>query len=253
MAPRKKPAASKPATPAEPQRSAFATIARMQIATGGSGTMETNSEDEGVTPDVPEPEMGTQQDEGETPDQPTTETVEEPDKQALAKALKEARDDAIKWRARLRELEAAQKQRDDAELSEAERQAKRLQELEAELAERDSTTRRLALESAVALRSNALGIVDAEVAVAMLDRDALEYDADGRPDPASLDDALRRLIKQKPYLKVQQAAGSPANPARSEPMGETDAQRRARLFGGNAGIFEPDAARRLGGGVVNTD
>jgi hypothetical protein len=253
MAPRKKPPKPEPAQPAEPSRSAFATIARMQMTTGGSGTVDTNSEDAGVTPDVPEPEMGTEQNEGVTPEQPSTETVEDPDKQALASALKEARDDAIKWRARFRDMEAAQKQRDEAELTEAERQAKRLQELEAELAERDSTTRRLALESAVALRSNALGIVDAEVAVAMLDRDALQYDDSGRPDPESLDNALRRLIKQKPYLKVQQSAGSPANPARSEPLGETDAQKRARLFGGNAGIFEPEAARRLGGGVVNTD
>lgn len=215
--------------------------------------MEIDNGAEGVTPDATEPEMGTQQDEGVTPDQPTAENVEEPDKQALAGALKEARDDAIKWRARFREMEAAQKQREEAELTEAERQAKRLQELEAELAERDTTTRRLALESAVALRSNALGIVDAEVAVAMLDADALDYDADGRPVADSLDNALRRLIKQKPYLKVQQAAGSPANPARSEPLGETDDQKRARLFGGNAGIYEPDSARRLGGGVVTND
>ena len=103
------------------------------------------------------------------------------------------------------------------------------------------------------MRSNALGIVDAEVAVALLDTSALEFDDAGRPDPESLDSALKRLVKSKPYLKTQPPAASPANPARSEPMGETDAQRRARLFGGGGGIFDPDMARRLGGGVLHPD
>jgi hypothetical protein len=254
MGQRRKPAKPVPAAqPGASERSSFATIARMQMTTGGNGTVDTQSENEGVTPDVPEPATGTEQDQGETPIEPTAANAEDTDKQALSQMLKDARDDAIKWRSRFREMEAAQKDRDEAELTEAERREKRMQELEAELAERNEVTRRLALESAVAVRANALGIVDAEVAVAMLDRDAIDYDADGRPDSESLDNALRRLLKTKPYLKMQQSAGSPANPAKSEPIGETDAQRRARLFGGSSGIYDPDAARRMGGGVVNTD
>jgi hypothetical protein len=207
---------------------------------------------EGVTPEVPEPEMGTQQDQGEMP-APQAETAADDDTQALSDALKAARADAIKYRTRLREMEAEQQAKRDAEMTDSERQAKELADLRQELAQRDEQTRRLALESAVALRSNAMGIVDAEAAVKLIDTASLDFDDYGRPDSESLDQALKRLIKSKPYLKTQPPAASPANPARTEPAGETDAQRRARLFGGGGGIFDVDTARSLGGGVLNSD
>lgn len=171
---------------------------------------------------------------------------------AAEQALKQARSEAAKYRKRLRELEAQAEAAREAEMSETERLAKQLADAQQTLQERDAQTRSLALESAVAVRSNALGIVDAEVAVALLDREALDYDDSGRPDPESLDAALKRLIKSKPYLKQPVAPASPANPARSEPVGETDDQRRARLFGGGGGIFDPDTAARLGGGVITS-
>jgi hypothetical protein len=207
---------------------------------------------EGVTPEVPEPEMGTQQDQGETP-APQAATAADDDTQALSDALKAARAEAIKYRTRLREVEAEQQAKHDADLSDTERAIKRAAELEAQLEQQNQQTRRLALESAVALRSNAMGIVDAEAAVKLIDTAALDFDDYGRPDSESLDQALKRLIKSKPYLKTQPPAASPANPARTEPAGETDAQRRARLFGGGGGIFDVDTARSLGGGVLNSD
>lgn len=219
------------------------------IATGGSATVNDEAVDEGQVPDVAEPVTGTDVAQDATP---TAQDAEGDHEKAFSdKALKEARAEAAKYRKRLRELEAQQQQREEAELSEAERQAKRLVELEQAVAERDEQTRRLALESAVAMRSNALGIVDAEVAVKLLDPAALDFDDAGRPEPESLDQALRRLIKSKPYLKTQPPAASPANPARTEPLGETDEQRRARLFGGGGGMFDPSTAARLGGGVIN--
>jgi hypothetical protein len=168
-------------------------------------------------------------------------------------ALKDARAEAAKYRTRLRELEAQQQAAMEAELSESERQAKRLADMERTLEQQQQATRQLALEGAVAMRANALGIVDAEVAVALLDPASLDFDDTGRPDPENLDMALKRLIKAKPYLKTAQAPSSPANPARSEPVGETDAQRRARLFGGGGGMFDPVVAASLGGGVVNSE
>ena len=208
---------------------------------------------EGAMPEAPEPVMGTEvKQEGATPD-PVAETAAGDDTQALSDALKAARADAIKYRTRLREMEAEQQAKRDAELSDSERQAKELAELRQQMAERDEQTRRLALESAVALRSNTMGIVDAEAAVKLIDTASLDFDDAGRPDAESLDQALKRLIKAKPYLKTQPPAASPANPARTEPAGETDAQRRARLFGGGGGIFDADTARNLGGGVLHPD
>jgi hypothetical protein len=98
-----------------------------------------------------------------------------------------------------------------------------------------------------------MGIVDAEAAVKLLNTASLDFDEAGRPDSESLDQALKRLIKAKPYLKTQPPASSPANPARTEPAGETDSQRRSRLFGGGGGIFDADTARAMGGGVLNPD
>lgn len=215
--------------------------------------METKDAAMGEMPDAAPPAMGTEQDDmGAMPD-PQAEIAGADDTKALSEALKEARTDAIKWRTRLREMEAAAQAQKDAELSDAERQAKRIVDMEQQLAEQQAQTRSLALESAVAMRATALGIVDAEVAVKLLDSRSLDFDDLGRPDPESLDTALKRLIKSKPYLKTQPPAASPANPARSEPVGETDAQRRARLFGGGGGIFDPSMAQGLGGGVLNPD
>jgi hypothetical protein len=209
---------------------------------------------EGLEPeDVQTPPAGDDSGQEPTPDAQDAQDDQDNQQALNEKALKDARSEAAKYRKRLRELEAAHQAREEAELSESEKQARRMQQLEQALEEREVTTRRLALESAVAVRSNSLGIVDAEVAVALLDSSSLEFDDAGRPDPESLDNALRRLLKAKPYLKTQPPASSPANPARGEPIGETDAQRRARLYGGNSGIFDAEKARRMGGGVVGSD
>ena len=205
-----------------------------------------------MTPEAPEAVTATA--DSTTGQEPTPEG-EKPeggkDIEGLEAALREARNDAIKYRTRLRALEAAEQERADAELSEAERAAKRAAELEAQLAERDAQAQQLALESAVALKANSLGIVDAEAALALVDRAELDFDDAGRPTSASLDAALRHLLKTKPYLKTQPAPASPANPARTTPASETDEQRRARIYGGNAGIFDTGSAADHGGGVIS--
>lgn len=258
MAQRKQRATSQkaqpPTAPAPSGPDAFALRARQEMAPGGIETVSDTEVSEGQEPEATMPEMGTT-DEGQVPsaDGQEPEATDSSESLAAHKALKEARAEAAKYRKRLRDLEAQQQAAADAELSEQERNAKRLSEMEQQLAEQQTRTRSLALESAVAMRANALGIVDAEVAVALLDRDALDFDEFGRPDPEGLDLALKRLIKAKPYLRQPVAPASPANPARSEPVGETDAQRRARLYGGGVNVFDPDTAGRLGGGVVTNN
>lgn len=239
---------------AAPTPDAFALNAgAYQGATGGINTVSDTEVDEGQAPEDTTPEMGTA-DAGQepAPTAPEAEDTDSIDALAAHKALKDARAEAAKYRKRLRDLEAQQQQAAEAEMSEAERMAKRLAELEQQVQEQQTQTRSLALESAVAVRANALGIVDAEAAIALLDRDLLDFDEQGRPDPEGVDQALKRLIKAKPYLKQPVAPSSPANPARTEPVGETDAQRRARLFGGGGGLFDTDAASRMGGGVITT-
>jgi hypothetical protein len=71
---------------------------------------------------------------------------------------------------------------------------------------------------------------------------------------AQIQQALEALKEARPYLFQGQrqsnlASFNPAHGPQPEPK-ETDAQRRERIYGGGRGIFDPDKAPNLGGGVV---
>lgn len=121
--------------------------------------------------------------------------------------------EAAEYRRKLRELEAKVKADEDAKLSETERLQRRLAELEREQAlwQRERQERTLKYETMLA--ASRLGIVDPEAAYRLLDLSKLEFDEDGQPK--NLEQALRDLVKAKPYLAGQQTvtAGSPTNPA----------------------------------------
>jgi hypothetical protein len=229
----------------------LARLANHQITSGSTDTVSDTEVAETQEVDAPEPQEGTEGLAQEATPQ-AQDVAAEVDEKALARA-KELRSENASLRRRLKAIEEDQRKRDEADMTDQERTAKEAADLRTMLEKQQAETRSLALESAVAMRANTLGIVDAEAAVKLLDTGALDFDDIGRPDPESLDMALKRLIKAKPYLKTQPPAASPANPARTEPAGETDAQRRARLFGGGGGIFDVDTARSLGGGVLNPD
>ena len=212
--------------------------------------MEEQSEPKGEMPEAPQGETPAPADDPGVTPEPEAESAAGKNVEELEAKLREARNDAIKYRTRLREFEQADEERRRASLSEAEQKDLRLRELEAEIARRDDDSKRLALESAVAMKASTIGIVDPEAAIALLDPDLLDYGENGRPTDTSLDAALRHLVKSKPYLRTQPAAASPANPAKAEPKGETAEQKRARLFGGSSGLFDPASASSHGGGVI---
>lgn len=58
----------------------------------------------------------------------------------------------------------------------------------------------------------------------------------------------QELLKQLPQVKNQPKV-SPTNPANGE-MPETDAQKRARLFGSQGNVFDTQKIKESGGGVV---
>ena len=98
---------------------------------------------------------------------------------------------------RLQELE-------DAQLSEQERIAKERDDLLAERKELLESQQETNLKLAVYGRQQALGIVDADLAIAALDRAAIEWQ-DGQP--TNIADVLVSLLESKPILKgVPQAA-----------------------------------------------
>lgn len=205
-----------------------------------------------------EPQAGTDTSQVDTPKAPEADGSSSPE--TTADETAKARAEAAKYRRQLREtekrmqeLEAAEKARADAELSEAEKAARRAQELEAELEATRSRVRESLTEAAVTAAAARLGYADARDAVALMPRGELEYGDDGKPDPAAIDTALKALLAERPHLRAgHTAGGSPTNPARGGQTGETDQQRRARLYGGHptGGIFDTATAAARGGGVV---
>ncbi len=112
------------------------------------------------------------------------------------------------------ELKAAiQRQRETENASKTELQ--KAQEALAEYQKKEQAwaqeKRAQALQIAVQGASAKLGIVDAEVALALI-REKVQFDEQGRPQ--NVEAALTELVNQKPYLKGAVGGGNPTNPPR---------------------------------------
>jgi hypothetical protein len=99
----------------------------------------------------------------------------------------------------------------------ADKQKSEAQKLQEKLADYQKREQQWALEKrdtmlqiAVQAASAKLGIVDAEVALALI-RDTIEFDNDGKPQ--GVEAALSKLLADKPYLKAGTST-SPTNPPR---------------------------------------
>lgn len=250
MPPRRnpRPVADSPAT------DAWAEAARAHLTAQGAHSMSDTGQAEGQEPEAAE---GT----GQAPET-TQATGTTPEPTAAAddswKAeLKAARAEAAKYRTQLRALEAEATKEREAKLSDAERAVAEAERAKAEAEKLKAELATLALRAEVSAQAQALGFHEADVALALLDRGALEYGDDGRPQPDSVKAALATIAEARPYLVKQQGAASTGpggNPARQqgEPA-ETVDQRRARIYGGQVGgnpMIDAEAARRAGGGVV---
>lgn len=150
--------------------------------------------------------------------------------------------------AKLAEIEEANK-------TEADKVLERIAAAEAALAESKADNLRLAQErtdalvrSTVVAKATVLGFRDPADAVSMLDMAALELQDDGTV--AGADEALTALSEAKPYLLTGTAPHpqlGPTAPGRqSAQSGESDADRRARIYGGP--VSDPFSGE--GGGYV---
>ncbi len=131
-----------------------------------------------------------------------------------AEYVKRLRAEAAEYRKRMRELEQAVKQHEEAKLSETERLQKRLSELEREQATYQRERQERTLKYETMLQASRLGIVDPEAAYRLLDLTKIEFEDDGTPK--NVEAALKDLLKAKPYLASQQPSSiASTNPARS--------------------------------------
>ena len=177
-----------------------------------------------VTPDpTPEPETSEDVETTRPGLEPDREDVkaEEPKPTAVDRKLTK---ENSSLRKRLREVEAALKQREEAEMSEQEKQAHRLAELQDRYSAAEQRLRESALHLSVSSAANRLNIVDPDAAVKLVDTSTLEYDEESNKWDG-IDDALAALVEERPWL-VKPAAPTPT-PKETSPA--NPARRRARL------------------------
>ncbi len=154
--------------------------------------------------------------ESETPAVVETETPESEAKTFGEDYVKDLRTESAKYRKRAQEAEAKVKEQEQADLSAIEK---------AEAAAKDATGRVTQLENllhaertrnAVTLAAAKMSFRDASDALSMIDTDDLTYDDEtGKPTAKSINGALQRLAKDKPYL-VDTGAGSADGGARGD-------------------------------------
>lgn len=210
---------------------------------------EANTQQVEQQPQTETPTTGTGQTKTET-EAPRTFTQEEVNKflgdERRRERAKFADYDDLKTKAaRLQEIE-------DANKTEAQKQADKYAAIEAQLAELKGQNARLVEErvravmhASVAAAAMKEGFVDPDDAWAFVDTSALKVDESGKV--TGVDEAIKALAKAKPHLLRKQAQLGPTNPGKGgAESGETDAQRRARLNGYSDSPF----GRSHGGGLV---
>jgi len=146
--------------------------------------------------------------------------------------INKLREQEKQYKKELKELEAlrADKQaREEAEMTELEKAQKQLAEVQAKNAEMQSAIWR----SQAAIEANLPSIFADRVKGSTLD--------EMKEDALKLAEALPKS-KVNPSLK-------PTDPANAE-MKETEADKRRKYFGNQANVFDVDAIRAQGGGVV---
>ena len=148
------------------------------------------------------------------------ETAHQEEKVFDAQYVSKLRDEAAKYRTRLREaeqrlatLEAAAKksQEQPGDADEMAALRKKMEELRQEEARWNTERRDYELRFAVATAAPKRAL-DAQLAVRLLDKEAVEFDDAGKP--VNIEALLDELIEQYPYLAVHRGGAGTTNPAK---------------------------------------
>jgi hypothetical protein len=154
---------------------------------------------------------------------------------------------------KLEELEAGQLSERDKLQKQIEKLEKKVAEAEARALEKEQKAQEILIRSAVLSEASRLGFANPEDAYLLLGTKPT-IGEDGQP--AGVAEAVKALAETRPYLlrgttQSRIPTGEPFNPSGQQgQLRETDEQRRARLFGGRRRAFDPDEAKRRGGGVI---
>jgi len=170
------------------------------------------------------------------------------------KALTKANRESAQRRKKLEEFENQEKERAEAELSEMEKLQRQIEQLSSEKELTQKKANEILIKSAVIAQAAALNFNDPEDAFALVDKSQFELDGS---KVSGVKEALEELAKSKPYMlqTTRKPIGNATNPGDNiTGKGETDAQRRARLYGlGTGSWMTPEGARQHGGGVIDIE
>ena len=167
--------------------------------------------DETTTVEAEKADADTSTTEKETPKVTEEETFDKDRAMATITKLREIEKDGKRAAKELADAHAKLKALEDEKLSDQERQTQRLAELESLATARDTEVQDMRLRLAVYSRAADVGLADADLALAALNRSKIEYGDDGAP--TNLDDVLTALLDEKPILRV---AGSKKKPASND-------------------------------------
>lgn len=154
---------------------------------------------------------------GQDPTQSGQDPTGTPSPEQLSSELARARREAAEERRRRADAEKKLKEREDAELSELDKTKRALEEAQREKQDLERVVQEDRVRHAIEREAAKAGVEDLEAAVVLVDRELIEYDGEKRPQPKSVEKAVRDLLTRRPYL-VRQGGGSstsPASPARS--------------------------------------
>jgi len=173
------------------------------------------SDENGATGTQADPE--TQPPAGTSPAQAASEAGENQPESISLEEAKKLRSEANSLRRRLKELEEADRQRAEADLTETQRLQKRLDELEAEKERLATAQQEQAIRMATVTAAARLGFADPELASRLIDRSAVEMDEAGEPKniPALLA-ALAKAVGAPPRPTGSADGGARGTPSQRE-------------------------------------
>lgn len=139
---------------------------------------------------------------------------------------------------------------EDAQKTEFEKLQERLGQLENQATQTAAENKRLKLNAKIASVAGQLGAVDPNDPNFVMATQAIDPDGNGADD--QIKSAIEALKTQRPYLfGNRQSHLEPFNPEGGPGQrGETDAQKRARIYGSGGEIFDTEKAVKQGGGVI---
>lgn len=148
---------------------------------------------------------------------------------AERKARREAERSAKAEKDELERLRKEKQEREDAEKTELEKAQAEVERVKREAAEKDEALKSERIRNSVILAASSLNIVDPDAAEKLLDKSAITFADDGKPE--NISELLNELIKSRPWLVKAKDGGSdgpPPSPKPGEQPQMTEAEKKAR-------------------------